>query len=323
MDKSMITIVDGGRVTTNRYRRNRQDNFSLKDLGKEISKPFKTFGNAVERGFSGRPNPKLEGAIKANVTENLMKAGFSEAEAKQAAEDEIKRVSKKQVNKAKIGAAVIAAAATAGALAPAALGGAGAAGAGAGAGGAAGGAAGASAAGLAAKGLTLAKAVKGATAASGLITAIKSKDPKKVAAAAETLASDTKLADKVANELGVSQSDAIALANKIKQKDIVEKVTKVAGSIPPEIQKQIVDTAKQTGKKIGLDDIIANNRTSAELLPKTRKMKQAEDIAAISSDTKTKGAIEQQLDNRIGGFAIRDILIVAAIVVVVFLFVRK
>lgn len=66
---------------------------------------------------------------------------------------------------------------------------------------------------------------------------------------------------------------------------VQQSIKNIGNDIKSDVQKQMLRTGRT-----GVVDIVANNRTSAEMLPKTRSLKSVEDRASLISDTKTKDA---------------------------------
>lgn len=76
------------------------------------------------------------------------------------------------------------------------------------------------------------------------------------------------------------------LKQKAESSEVGKAIQNISEQLPPEVKKQIKDQARKLGKKVSESDIIANNRVSKELLPKTKVLKQTEEIASKMSDRK-------------------------------------
>lgn len=114
-------------------------------------------------------------------------------------------------------------------------------------------------------------------------------------------------------------TDPIAdLLRKAEQNKTVQTVKNLAGYIPPEVKKQLIKTGKS---KLGIDDVVANSRTSPELLPKNRALKLQEGVASKNSDTEVMRKLDEK--QNLGGlsFTNQTWLIVGGIILTIVLIV--
>lgn len=92
-----------------------------------------------------------------------------------------------------------------------------------------------------------------------------------------------------------------------------EKLVAKAGTVAPGIKKEIISRGEQSGKSV-LKQAFSNLRTSPEMLPKTKEVKEAEQLyLATPEETPSQGMPNLQA----GGFSISPIAIVGFLLVVV------
>lgn len=247
MDKTFVSNFQPR--ATGRYSRNvshLEDHF-LKKLGKSVKKGIKSFTTEV--------------IVKPVAKKTAKKAGMTTAEAKEYAkravadkgvDSVLNTTSKAQMQLMRD--AVIAAATLGVGNAVSAAGGV---------------ANAANAANAATKGITTAQALKAATTASSLAVALKKKDPKAAAVAL--------------SDSGIKFGGADPY---LKMVDPYVKM--VDNSVPQGVKDQIADKLKAEAEyyRKSSQDVIADNRTSKELLPKNKVLKSAEDIVSYNSGTK-------------------------------------
>lgn len=100
-----------------------------------------------------------------------------------------------------------------------------------------------------------------------------------------------------------------------------EKLVARAGDVPTAIKKEVIARGEQAGKSL-LKEGFARLRTSPEMLPKTKEVKEAEELyLATPEETQSSGLPNLQA----GGFSISPMVILAvlAVVVAIGFFVKK